>query len=304
MAHQTTMTPEALESFEGTVFLNKFESRRQKKLRDKIVKMETSEKAFEEHWEVSGLGTFALVPEGRPVPYDSPVQGNKARIWHQKYGLGYRVTEEMQKDDRWDVVRRMAEDLVDSAEDHMERLAHQPWNNAFSNSVFSTLDTVALVSTSHTSLNGGGTRSNRLASDADLAPESVEAMLTLASLLKDDQGRFIPFEPKRLLTHTNQRWEAERIFESQYRPGSADNDINVLESNRIGVTPVYSPYLDDTDAWFLFDPETFMVLWYTRQDLTPSRGTDFDTGDMKTKMTYRAGLGCPKFEGVFGTSGN
>lgn len=301
--HFSTMTPEALAEWATDRFLNHFRAHRQKMIFDKIVKRKNSNRAYEEHWEVSGLGTFAVVPEGTPIPYDEPVQGNRARITHTKYGLGYRVTEEMRDDDRWDVVSQMADDLMDAGRDHQERIGHRPWNTAFDTTTYTTLDGAAFISTTHTSLKGGGTRSNALSPAADLTPEAVEALLTQASLMVDEQGRYIPFNPTNLFTHVNNRWEAERIFESQYRPFSADNDINVLANNRLGTNMLFSPYLTDTDAFFLFDREAMMVLWFDRKKMTPATGTDFDTQDVKTTVRYRAGVGVPKWEGVFGSQG-
>lgn len=299
--HTRTMSPEALEEWATKRYLNAFAAYREEEIRPRITKVSDSQRAFEDHWEISGLGTLALIGEGSPVPYDTPVQGNRRRIFHQKYGLGYRVTEEMRDDDRWDVVSAMADDLADSALDHRERIAHGPWNDAFAGASFVTLDGQPFVNTQHTSLKGGGTRSNRLSPDADLAPESVEALLTQAGLTVDDQGRYIPFRPTTLFSHKNQEWEAKRIFESTQRPGTADNDTNVL--NRLGTSFIFSPYLTDTDAWFLFDKKAMEVLWYDRKKLTPSRGSDFDTEDVKMKLTYRASVGVPRWEGCFGTSG-
>jgi len=300
--HTTTMTPEALEEWTTKRFLNAYAARRQSRIRDKITKIAPSQRAFEEHWEVSGLGTFALVGEGSPIPYDQPVQGNRRRIFHQKYGLGYRVTEEMRDDDRWDVVTQMADDLLDSGMDHQERIAHAPWNDAFAGASFACLDDVAFVSTSHTSLKGGGTRSNRLSPDADISPEAIEALMTQASLTVDEQGRYLNFDPDTLLTHPNNKWEVRRIFESTLRPGTADNDTNVLSG--MDKKYVFSPYLTDTDAWWMFTKKDLMVLWFDRKKMTTQTGTDFDTKDVKTTVHYRAGQGVPKWEGTFGSSGN
>lgn len=299
--HVTTMSPEALEEWATKRFLNAFKNRRERMTMDKVTRKETSQRAFEEHWEISGLGTFAYIPEGAPVPYDVPTQGNRRRVFHQKFGLGYRVTEEMRDDDRWDVVTAMSDDLMDSGMDHRERIAHGPWNDATAGSSFVCLDGVAFVSTSHTSLKGGGTRSNRLSPDADLAAESVEALLTQMRLTVDEQGRQLNFKPTTFLSHPNQEWEAARIFESVNRPGTMDNDKNVLSN--LGLKFVFSPYLTDTDAWFMFDEEHLNVLWYDRKAMAPSRGTDFDTGDVKMKITYRASVAVPKWEGVAGTAG-
>lgn len=301
MAHFTTMTPEALERWTTARHLNRYADKRAARCYTKVNTVESSDGAFEEEWEVSGLGTLSLIPEGTAVAYDQPVQGNRTRITHRKFGLGYRVTEEMQQDDKWKVVSRMADDLLDSSEDHRERLGHAVWNDAFTGSTYTGLDGVRLCSTAHTSLKGGGTRSNAAATPADLAPESVEALLTQARLTVDDQGRYLDFKPRTLFTHTNNEWEAQRIFDSTQRPGTADNDINTM--NRLGMSMVFSPYLTDTDAFFLIDLPSADVKFYDRSKPTTKVGTDFDTGDMKTKLSYRAGVGFYSWGGVFGSAG-
>lgn len=301
MAHFTTMTPEALERWTTARHLNRYAGKRAARVYTKVNNVESSDGAFEEEWEVSGLGTLSLIPEGTAVAYDQPVQGNRTRITHRKFGLGYRVTEEMQQDDKWKVVSRMADDLLDSSEDHRERLGHAIWNDAFTGTTYTGLDGVALCATTHTSLKGGGTRSNAAATPADLAPESVEALLSQARLTVDDQGRYLDFKPRTLFCHTNNEWEAQRIFESTQRPGTADNDINTM--NRLGMSMIFSPYLTDTDMFILLDLASSDIKFYDRIKPTTKVGTDFDTSDMKTKLSYRAGVGFYSWGGVFGSAG-
>ena len=120
-------------------------------------------------------------------------------------------------------------------------------------------------------------------------------------LTVDEQGRYLNFQPDVFFSHSNQQWEAKRVFNSVQRPFTADNDTNVL--NTLGLEMVFSPYLTDTDAWWMFERDHLNVLWYDRRKMTPKTGVDFDTDDVKTKVTYRASVGAPKWEGLAGTSG-
>lgn len=308
MAHLSTMTPKALDEWVTERYIKVWDERYKWRIYTELCEVTNSNRAFEEYWEVSGLGTFALKVEGNAIQYDDPVEGLRKRVTFSVYGLGYRVTEEMRDDDRWDVVTAAADDLANSGMDHQERLAHEPWNEAFVNTNFSALDGVAMISTSHTSLKGGGTRSNRLNPDADLSDSSMEAMLTMMQLTVDDQGRYIPFRPNLAVFHPNEQWEFARITDSQYRPGTADNDINTMSSSRTGLKGINNgqgdPYLTDTDAWFLMDTRHKPVKWFDRKKLTPDTGTDFDTKDWKKTMHYRAGVATITWEGVAGTSGS
>ena len=305
MAHFTTMSPEALEEWATERFLNRYKDRRLKLLYPAFCKVQDSVRAFEEAWEISGLFTLALKPEGTAIGYDDPVQGNRTRISHLAYGEGYRASEEMRDDDRWDVVAQMGDDLLDAAMDHKERLAHGVPNDAFTGANFTGLDGLSLCNTAHTTLKASGTRSNQLAPSADLTHEAIEALLTQASLQTDEQGRFIPFEPKKLLIHPANRWEADRLFNSQYQPGSADNDINTLYLTQLGAAPIRSPYLSDADAFYLIDDRDGVndVRFFERKKLQRQTGTDFDTKDMKTTVHYRASTGFWKWEAWYASPG-
>jgi hypothetical protein len=303
MAHFTTMTPEALEEWATERFLNRYKDRRLKLIYPKFCKVTDSVRAFEEAWEVSGLFTLALKPEGTPIGYDDPVQGNRTRISHLTYGEGYRVTEEMRDDDRWDVVAQMGDDLLDAGLDHQDRLGHGVLNDATTGSNFTGLDGKSLVNTAHTTLKASGTRSNQLSPSADLTHEAIEALLTQAGLMTDEQGRYIPFKPEMLIIHPSNHWESVRLFNSQYQPGSADNDVNTLFADYSGTKIISTPYLTDADAFFLFDSTYNDVRFFMRKRMQRQTGTDFDTKDMKTTVHYRASTGFWKWEGWYGSPG-
>lgn len=302
-ANMTTQIPEALEEWATDVFFMRMRNRRRRNIFRRLLRIDDSNRGFEEAWEVSGLGPFATKEEGAPIAFSNPVQGNRTRIAHSTYALGYRVTMEMREDDRWDIVRRMPNDLADSAMDHQERLAHDPINDAFDGTNFTGLDGLSLINTAHTSLRPeAGTRSNELSPGQDLTEASLEAMVNIGKTLTDNQGRFILVEPKRLVIHPNNEFNAQRILGSEFRPGTADNDIGVMQSSRSGIEPISSPYLDSTDDWFLVDPELNDVRWFDRKDVNQQTSQDDETLDMKHTAHYRAGVGFWRWEGWFGSN--
>lgn len=301
MATLTTMIPEALEEWATDRFFNRYASLRERTIYTQLLRVDNTNRGFEEAWEVSGLGTFATKSEGAPIKYDDPVQGNRTRISMQTFALGGRVTMEMREDDRWDIVQRLPNDLADSARDHQERLAHNPINDAFTGTTFTGLDGLSLCNTAHTSLKQSATRSNQLSPGVDLSHAGLEDILTLAATLTDEQGRIIHFNPTRLLVAPANRYQAERILETDKQPGSADNDINTMNSSRTGMMPVVSPYLDSDDDWFVLDPERHDVRYFARKDVTTQTSQDPDTLDMKFTAHYRAGVGFWKWEGFFGS---
>ena len=54
-----------------------------------LIQRKPSSKAYEDAMLVAGLGTYATKPEGTPVAFDDPVQGQQVRTVHQTYALGW-----------------------------------------------------------------------------------------------------------------------------------------------------------------------------------------------------------------------
>ena len=301
----TTFTgtiPLSVEEFPADLFFNRFAAQRWEMVYPRILKTETTNKAFIEGWEVSGLGTFALKAEGTPIGYDDPVQGNRRRIIMQTFALGIRMTMEMIEDDRWDIAAKLPADLADSARDHMDRLAHGPLNDAFTGTTFLGLDGLALCSAAHTTLKAGAVRTNTLTPGVDLSHAGLEAILTQARTTTDDSGRFLSFRPTTLVIHPNNLNEATRILESEYEPYTAENQVNTMTASRTGMSVVDTPHLNDADDWFVIDRGKHDVRFVTRKSVTPQSGTDMDTLDVKTTSHYRAGAGFFRWEGFYGSN--
>ena len=86
-----------------------------------VFNVDSSQRAYEEDSEVTGLGRMPEKPEGRPTTYDSPFQANvRQRYTHVSYGLGFRVTHELYEDDLYRIIRRMPTALARSAHQTIE----------------------------------------------------------------------------------------------------------------------------------------------------------------------------------------
>ncbi len=301
MATFTTTIPEATEEWTWNVYFDEFNQfpMRYTEIND----MQTSQRAFEEAWEVSGLGPFALKAEGTPIPYDDPVQGNRTRVTHSTYALGTRQTMEAREDDRWDVMEAAVRALARSERHSLEVLGHAVLNDAFAGATYTGLDGVALCSAAHTSLKGGGTRSNLVSPFVALSHAGLEAATNIARTQTDNQGHFVPFNPTQLIVHPNNRHEAYRILESEFQPGSADNDVNTMRSSLTGMRAIDTPYLTDTGDWFLRQAMDRMgPIFFTRKAGTPGSGVDMDTGDFKFTRHYRASVVTFRWENVIGAN--
>ncbi len=266
-----------------------------------MLKIKTSDKAFEDVFKVAGLGSFILKPEGTPISYDDPIEGARRRFTHSTYALGVRFTEEVMDDDQHGIIRQMPEDLADSAIDHQETIAWQPFRDAFVTTTFTTLDGAALCSTAHTELKTGATVSNELNPGVALSHTGLESMLTQLRQTDNDQGRPIKLTPRWLLIHTDNEWEAARILESTQEPFTTENQINTMQRSRIGLQAFPARYLTDSDDFFVVSDE-HTVTWWNRKTLDTDQSTDSNTKDQLFDARYRAAVAPIDWPGVNGSS--
>jgi hypothetical protein len=98
---------------------------------------------------------------------------------------------------------------------------------------------------------------------------------------------------------------AERLLESQLRPGTADNDINAIRNS--GMLPegyTVNHFLTDTDAWFVKTDAPNGFKHYQRSPLRTSMEGDFTTGNVRFKARERYSFGYSDPRCVFGTTGS
>lgn len=269
----------------------------------KVVKVLSSSRNYEEVLEVAGLPSMPPKVEGKGIVYQNFIQGGIKRFTWVTYGLGFRVTEEMMEDDLYNIMNRNGRALKKSAMNAVEVNVFNLYNNAFTTEYGFPKNGVnqALISTSHT-LIGGGSAGNRPATDADISFGALEAAILHFNTLNDERGMPIDLEPAKLLFHPNDLFLVQELLGSDYKPFTGNNEINPLKGR---LTPIWSRYLTDPDAWFVIaslDDEDGPVMYWRRQ-LRFQNGDDFDSGDAKFKATQRFGYGCAEWRYLYGSTG-
>ncbi len=107
-----------------------------------------------------------------------------------------------------------------------------------------------------------------------------------------------------LIVHSNEKWNADRILNSNQRSGTADNDLNALRSLSAlprGAHPMR--YLTDTDAWFVCTDAPDGLKHFRRIALMKNTTTDFDTDDLKYRGRERYSFGWTDWRGIYGSAG-
>lgn len=263
----------------------------------------TSRKAFEEDVGVSGFGLAQLKPEGQGVAYDVETQGFVTRYTHVTYGLGFIITKEMFEDDLYDVVaEKRAKALALSMRQTKETVGANVLNRAFSASYVGG-DNVSLLNAAHPNV-VGGTWSNTLAVNANLSEAALEQSVVDINRFTNDRGLKMAFAAQSLIIPPELMFEAERIMKSQYRVGTANNDVSALVS--MGKFPQgikTNHYLTSATAWFLKTNCPDGMKYFERRGDDFSEDNDFDTENAKFKATGRYSFGWTDPRGLYGSAG-
>lgn len=270
---------------------------------DKLYEKYTSRKAFEEDVGITSFGLAQIKPEGSAVAYDSERQSFVTRYTHVNYALGFIITEEMVDDDQYDVVaERRARGLAFSMRQTKEVVGANPYNRAF-NASFTYGDGVSLINSAHPNA-AGGTWSNTLATNANLSEAALEQACIDIARFTNDRGLKIAIAPQSIHIPPELMFEIERILKSQYRVGTANNDINALIS--MGKFPKgvnVNHYFTSTTAWFLRTNAPDGMKYFERKGDSFAEDNDFDTGNAKYKAQGRYSFGNTDPRALYGAQG-
>lgn len=264
----------------------------------------TSKKAYEEDVGTSGFGLASVISEGSGITFDTQQQGFTSRYTHIRYGLGFIVTKIAFDDDLYGVVgSKKAQALAMSMRQTKEVVGANILNRAF-NSAFTGGDGIQLISTAHVNV-AGGTWSNRLATDAVLSEAALEQMIIDMGSATNDRGMKVAVQAQKLVIPVALTFEAQRILKSEYRVGTAENDINALvQMNMLPMGIRVGHYLTSTTAWFLCTNVKNGLKYFTREDDKFGMDNDWDTDNAKFKATTRYSFGWTDPRAIWGTSGS
>lgn len=271
----------------------------------RLFQVKKSDKRFEKEQGVTGLPLAGVKDEGSGINYVDPYQGYQKEYVNVTYALGAIVTREMYDDDQYNYINGLPKMLARSLRQTEETIAFNHFNRAF-NSAYTGADGRQLCSgggsggTAHP-LVGGGTFRNELTTSADLTQTALEQAIQDIMDFVDDQSLKIRVMPKALVVPTQLNFVAQKIIKTPNAVGSADNDINPIPGQNLDL--VVSPYLTDTDAWFLTTDVDNGLTWYNRRAAEILRDNEFDTQNLKFATTKRFVSGWTDPRGVFGSPG-
>jgi phage major head subunit gpT-like protein len=269
-----------------------------------LVNVKTSKREYEECSYISGLGVIPLKQEGIPIDYFARLQGYKKRWLHDTYAGGVRISQEAIEDDQYDVMMGATKDLGISAAETQHINVASIFNTGFGTTVHTAGDALAIFSASHLRLDG--VTFSTLQTAANLSYSVLQSMILNFENQKDHRGLKINQTPATLLVGTASEMKALQLLESIGQPETANNDINAVKRARPRLKLVVWPYITITNATFLIGDnakkETGLI-HFRRIPTTFGRDGDFETGDAKFKVRWRASteVNCPI--GLYGNYG-
>ena len=262
----------------------------------------TSKKAFEEDVLLEGFGAAPVKAEGASISYETASEVWTARYNHDVIALGFSITEEAVEDGLYgSISNRYTKALARSMQHTKEITGANIFNRAFTGTYLGG-DGLELCSTAHPTRSG--LQSNELATAADLSETSLEQMLINISDMKDDRGLPIAAAGKTLIIPTALSFTAERLLASSLRTSTAENDVNAIKS--LGMLPggfEVVQRLSDPDAWFIRTDVPDGLKMFQRRALKKGTEGDFESGNMRYKVSERYSFGWTDWRALFGSPG-
>ena len=269
-----------------------------------IYTAENSDRAFEEEVMLSGFANAQVKAEGAGVSFDEAQETFTARYTHETVALAFAITEEAIEDNLYDrLASRYTKALARSMANTKQVKAANVLNNAFTAGATAGGDGVALLATNHP-LTNGGTFANEPSVAADLNETSLEDALIKIAGFVDERGLIIALRGMKLIIPRQLQFVAERLLNSNLRPGTADNDANAMKN--MGMLPngfVINDFLTDTDAFFIKTDAPNGLKHFERMAMSTAMDPDFDTGNMRYKARERYSFGFSDPRALFGSPG-
>jgi hypothetical protein len=263
---------------------------------------ENSDRSFEEEVKLSGFGAAPVKAEGASISYDNAQESFTARYNHETVAMGFSITEEAMEDNLYDSLSaRYTKALARGMAYTKQVKAASLLNTGFT--TFNSGDGVTLFSASHPTVEGGS-NANRPAVAADLNETSLEQAVINIAAFTDERGLLIAARPRKLIVPPALMFVATRLLQTDLRVGTADNDINAINTN--GSIPEgyrVNHYLTDNDAFFLTTDVPNGMKHFVRTAMQTSMDGDFDTGNVRYKARERYSFGVSDPLGMYALLG-
>lgn len=269
---------------------------------EKLVDVHQSDKAFEKFQGITNYGLAGVKDQGGSIPYRDKYQGFPKEIINVTYGIGSTITYEMMRYDQYSKFKAIPTQLAQSVRKTEETVVANILNNGFSTAL--TADNLSLFNASHLLVaDSSTTQRNTPATAADLSQTALEQAYIDISNFVDDQNLPIVVRPKRLIVPNESRMLAMKILGTDYEVDSGNNTINPVSKANMPIELIDSPWLTDTDAWFIKTDEPDGIVFTDVDPVMLDRDNDFDTKNLKFSAMRLFGVAPVNYLGYYGSPG-
>jgi hypothetical protein len=275
------------------------------KVYDKLFTMRKSKMSFERNAQNRYLGLAQIKEEGAQSYFDN--NAGERWIWvqeHNEISMGYAITSKAVEDNLYEAFFQPTNlGLQKSFAITKEILGAQIFNTATTYNSAQQGDGMALLSTAHPVDPPTGTFANTPTVQVDLSESSLlNANIVIKSTFVDEAGLLINAQAKMLQIPPQLEPVAARLMKSDLRPGTADNDPNVIPIVAGGIKEyVVNPYLTSNFTWFVHT-DVDGLLYLERIPFETSMWVDNVTDNLLVKGRERYSFGERDPRAIYGST--
>jgi len=267
----------------------------------KLVEQYPSDKAFEKFQGITGFGLAGVKDQGGKMPNREKYQGFPKEVLNVTYGLGTTITYEMMRYDQYQLFKKLPTELGKSVRQTEETVVANVLNNGFSTAL--TADGVSLFNASHLLVADGSTLRNTPATASDFSQASLEQAGIDIGNFVDDNNLPIMAQAKKLVVPIESQYLAQKVIETDYEVGTGNNTINPVSRARVPLELIVSPWITDTDAWFLKTNIDDGIVFTEVDPVMLDRDNDFDTKNLKFSAMRLFGVAPVQYLGWYASPG-
>jgi len=267
-----------------------------------IYSQHRSDKAVEYEMEMQGLPLAQIKADGSPVAMGSMQQAYETSYVNQYYGIAFQITRAAIMDNMYQSeFPQQALQLRNSLDTLKNINGAAIFNNAFT-AASTVSDGQSLCSTAHPI--STGTLANTFNNGVQFNEASIEDAITLIKSWANVAGLKINLNSIKALVPQSRAFDAARIFKSEFRTGTANNDINAIVHDKyMPGGYIVNQFLTDPNAWFILTDEPNGFKYYLRESLDIDFITDVVTDNVTVRAIERYAFGCSNWRAVFGSTG-
>lgn len=269
----------------------------------KIFRQTDSNMALERRAAMRYLGFAQLKTEGAPTAFDNNAgQRYVYNAEHFEIGLGYAITRKAIDDNLYKSEFGPSNDgLMESFKETEEIYAANIFNAGTTFVTAVQGDGVALFATNHPT--DAGNIANRPSPDVDLNETSLlNALITIRSTWIDNAGLKIHARGRKVIVPPNLEPIALRLFRSELRPGTANNDVNAILGMNDSLKEGFMvwDYLTSSFAWFV-ETNHDGLIFFNRKPFEMDMSVEFTTDNLLVKGYQRYTPAYYDWRAVYGT---